>query len=162
MPNTITSIGKDAFGGCRFQSVTIPNSVTCIGEYAFSYCNELKSIKLSDSLTTIVDRAFVHCDSLSTITFPDTLIYIGNRTCAECHSLTSIIIPRSVTRIVSGAFMFSPITSIVVDKDNTVYDSRNNCNAIIETKTNKLIAGCATTIIPDNITSIGEQAFQGC
>lgn len=162
MPNTITSIGKDAFGGCRFQSVTIPNSVTCIGEYAFSYCNELKSIKLSDSLTTIVDRAFVHCDSLSTITFPNTLIYIGNRAFAECHSLTSIIIPRSVTSIVSGAFMFSPITSIVVDKDNTVYDSRNNCNAIIETKTNKLIVGCATTIIPDNITSIGEQAFQGC
>ena len=163
MPNTITSIGKEAFYNAnKLHSVTMPNSITSIEEEAFASCNGLKSIKLSESLTAIANHAFARCNSLSTITFPNTLTSIGMLAFAECHSLRSIIIPRSVTNIASGAFMFCPITSIVVDNDNTIYDSRNNCNAIIETKTNKLIVGCITTIIPDNITCIGKKAFQGC
>ena len=54
------------------------------------------------------------------------------------------------------------LTSIIVKNGNTVYDSRENCNAIIETTTNKLINGCNTTIIPNSVTSIGEYAFCGC
>ena len=54
------------------------------------------------------------------------------------------------------------LTSIVVDEGNSVYDSRNNCNAIIETATNTLHSGCQTTVIPNSVTSIGENAFDGC
>jgi len=68
-----------------------------------------------------------------------------------------------VTSIGYGAFSYcSCLTSISVDNGNTVYDSRNNCNAIIETATNTLIAGCYNTVIPNNVTSIGNDAFSGC
>jgi len=52
--------------------------------------------------------------------------------------------------------------SITVDSNNTVYDSRNNCNAIIKTSTNELIQGCKNTVIPNSVTSIGEEAFYNC
>ena len=72
-------------------------------------------------------------------------------------------IPNSVTSIEYAAFWgCSGLTSIVVENGNTTYDSRNNCNAIIETSTNTLIQGCQNTIIPNNVTSIGQRAFYYC
>lgn len=74
--------------------------------------------------------------------------------------ITNLTIPASVVIIQEGAFKDNPITSIVVDEKNSVYDSRDNCNAIIETATHKLISGCRNTIFPDSIKSIGVSAFE--
>ncbi len=88
---------------------------------------------------------------------------IGEWAFNECSGLTSIIIPDSVTKIGYGAFKdCSGLESIIVENGNSEYDSRDNCNAIIETKTNKLISGCKNTIIPDTVTEIGYGAFSGC
>ena len=54
------------------------------------------------------------------------------------------------------------MTSIVVEYGNPVYDSRENCNAIIETSSSTLIRGCDNTIIPDGIRSICSAAFSAC
>ena len=54
------------------------------------------------------------------------------------------------------------LTSIVVESGNTVFDSRNNCNAMIISSTDELIVGCQNTIIPNSVTSIGVNAFLGC
>lgn len=135
-------------------------TVTCIGERAFGD-SEITSVQLPESLRTIEDNAFSACLKLASVTFPDGLSSIGNQAFYACHNLTSIVIPRSLRQFKGGAFMYCPITSITVDKENPVYDSRNNCNAIIETSTNKLVMGCPATVIPDNITIIGEMAFHG-
>jgi hypothetical protein len=80
----------------------------------------------------------------------------------DCSSLTSISIPRSVTSIESSAFNSCiGLTTIVVEEGNAKYDSRNNCNAIIETSSNTLIVGCKNTTIPNSVRSIGSSAFLG-
>lgn len=80
----------------------------------------------------------------------------------DCTTLTSIVIPASVTSICGSAFANCvELRSLTVDPDNNVYDSRNNCNAVIETATNKLVVGCAVSQIPYGITTIGDAAFWG-
>ena len=88
---------------------------------------------------------------------------IKSRAFSGCSSLTSVVIPNSVTSIGNNAFDgCSSLTSISVASGNSYYDSRNNCNAIIETSSNTLIVGCKNTIIPNSVTSIGVDVFFGC
>ena len=78
-------------------------------------------------------------------------------------SLHSIYIPKTITSI--GKYAFYELDSLVaisVDKRNRVYDSRENCNAIIKSKTNELVLGCQGTVIPSTVTSIGASAFASC
>ena len=117
MPNSVTTIGEQSFGGCGFTSVTIPNSVLSIEGYAFAACRALTSFTLPSSVTSFAERALELCSSLS---------------------------------------------SISVETGNPKYDSRDNCNCIIETESNKLIAGCNSSFIPDNVTEIGNWAFGEC
>ena len=164
IPNSVTSIGGWAFWYCSgLTSITIPNNVTGIGGHAFSGCSGLTSITIPNSVTSIGEGAFWYCSGLTSVTIPNSVTSIGDYAFHECSGLTSITIPNSVTTIGRGAFSCcSGLTSIVVDVENTTYDSRENCNAIIETATNTLITGCQNTIIPNSVTSIGEDAFEGC
>jgi hypothetical protein len=101
---------------------------------------EVKDLVIPNSVTSIGERAFAYCDGLTSVTIPNSVTSIGKEAFCDCDGLTSI----------------------VVEDGNPVYDSRNNCNAIIETATNTLHSGCKTTIIPNSVTSIGESAFYGC
>ncbi|MBQ4111586.1 MAG: leucine-rich repeat domain-containing protein, partial [Clostridia bacterium] len=152
-PDSVTSIGSDAFRGCSglknvifgensrlttisawaflnctsLTSVTIPDSVTSIGESIFSNCTNLTSITIPDSVTTIAKGAFYSCTSLTSITIPDSVTTIGNYAFSNCTNLTSITIPDSVTTI--GGYAFS------------------DCS------------GLTSITIPDSVTSIGSGAF---
>ena len=160
----VTGIGNNAFYLCpSLTSITIPNSVTSIGNYAFYGCSALTSITIPESVTSIGNQAFRSCSSLTSITIPESVTSIGNYVFIDCTSLTSVTIGENVTSIGSSAFSgCTSLTSMVVESGNTIYDSRENCNAIIETATNTLIAGCKNTTIPNNVTSIGSSAFSGC
>ena len=111
----------------------------------------------------IGSSAFAGCTNLTSITFSFGVTYIRGAAFEGCTSLASITIPEGVEDIASGAFSnCNSLTSIVVENGNSIYDSRDNCNAIIETESNTLFQGCNTTIIPNSVTSIGNNAFKGC
>ena len=160
----VTDIGEYAFYGCRsLTSITIPNSVTDIRSSAFYSCGSLTSITIPNSVTYIGSGAFSDCSGLTSITIPNSVKYIESSVFYNCSSLTSITIPSSVTSIGYHAFSgCSSLEMLIVEEGNTVYDSREGCNAIIETATNTLIAGCKNTTIPNSVTSIGDNAFYNC
>ena len=164
IPNSVMTIDNNAFDRCSgLTSITIPNSVTSIGRCAFEGCSGLTSITISGSVTSIGEYAFRSCSGLTSITIPNSVTSIGLDAFYGCSGLTSIMIPNSVTSIDWGAFGgCTNLTTIVVEEGNTIYDSRNNCNAIIETSSNKLIVGCKNTTIPNSVTSIGNYAFDRC
>ncbi len=109
------------------------------------------------------EDAFYYCSGLTSVVIPNSVTTIGTYAFEGCSGLTSIVIPNSVTSIGAGAFSFcSGLTSIVVESGNSVYDSRENCNAIIETSSNNMIRGCKNTMIPSTVTRIGSEAFCGC
>jgi len=123
----------------------------------------IKSVVLSDGITSLGRNSFNGCTGLTSVTIPNSVTTIDACAFLGCHGLTAVSIPNTVTTIESSAFSHcSGLTSMVVEAGNPVYDSRNNCNAIIETASNKLISGCQNTIISNSVTSIGEYAFSGC
>ena len=164
IPNSVTTIEYSTFWGCSIlNNIIIPSSVTSIGYRAFASCHNLTTIKIPNSITSIGNEAFEGCNALTHVTIPNSVTSIGNSAFWNCSGLTSINIPSSVTNIGSGAFGYcSNLSSINVEKDNLIYDSRENCNAIIETSTNTLIKGCKKTKIPNSVMNIGIAAFQAC
>ena len=144
-------------------ALVIPNSVTSIGQYVFYGCSGLTSIEIPNSVTSIGQYAFTGCSGLTSVEIPNSVTSIGQKAFQGCSGLTSVEIGNSVTSIGQHAFGgCTGLTSITVEEENTVFDSRNNCNAIIETATNILVLGCKNTVIPNSVTSIGQYAFSGC
>ena len=160
----LVEIGNSAFEGCcGLTSVTIPNSVFSILSGAFSRCSGLTSVTIPNSVTSIEMHAFAGCSALTSLTIPNSVTSIGQQSFKGCISLTSLSVPKSLTSIGSSAFYgCSALTSIKVETGNVKYDSRNNCNALIETASNKLIIGCNNTVIPSTVTTIGNDAFLNC
>ena len=160
----LVEIGNSAFEGCcGLTSVTIPNSVFSILGGAFSRCSGLTSVTIPNSVTSIEMHAFAGCSALTSLTIPNSVTSIGQQSFKGCISLTSLSVPKSLTSIGSSAFYgCSALTSIKVETGNVKYDSRNNCNALIETASNKLIIGCNNTVIPSTVTTIGNDAFLNC
>lgn len=138
IPNTVTTIGGGAFEGTTLKSIVIPEGVTLIDNSAFSDCKSLETVSLPNSLESIYPLAF------------------------QNSNISSISIPAGVKGIGENAFYgCENLSTITVSNGNAKYDSRDNCNALIETATNTILRGSSSTVIPNSVTTIERNAFRG-
>lgn len=184
--NTLETIREYAFSGCyMLRRLDFPASLQRIEHEAFASNHALKVIDFGaseaiveyyafaglPSLQTILFskvkeiqwRAFENCSQMTTLQLGDSLTHIGDNAFHNCNALKKVYIPASVTQIDVGAFSYTTaLDTIVVAPANPVYNSNGDCNAIILTADNTLIAGCRSTVIPATVKSIGYNAFEGC
>ena len=161
IPNSVKQILKDAFRGCIFQKDSLINnsSLTYSANWGATLCDE----QTSDGLLMIGDT-LVGCRTWATsVTIPDNVKTIPNYLFNGYPNLTSVYIGKGVTSLGEMALRSCyKLSSIQVDAENTTYDSRDNCNAIIEKATNTLIVGCCKSTVPNGVVSIGNYAFSRC
>ena len=182
----VTTIGDSALNKCLMRSVHCPLTLESIGRKAFKNCNNLSEIRIPnpENLKSIGDSAFLNCYNLKSFVIPTSVSIINAGTFSGCESLDSIDIPIGVLSIKEYAFKGcgiksiyipetvqslsplsfcqNPIESITVSSANNAFDSRNNCNAVIETERDNLVFGCKNTLIPNSVRSIGDFAFIYC
>jgi hypothetical protein len=155
IPNSVTSIGDNAFFNCmNLKSVIIPNSVTSIGKQAFYACGQAvgnTSITIPNSVTSIGESAFIY-SGLTRITIPDSVKSIGSNAFRESWNLTSITIPSSLTSIEEGAFQKTGISSITIPNSvkSIGKEAFFDCRSL------------TSVTIGSGVTSIGEKAFSEC
>lgn len=141
-------------------TVLLPQGLTHLGAWSLYQFEALQSIVIPEGVTSLGYVALAACRAMTSVTLPGTLQTIGAGMFSGNWNLQSLTIPASVSSIGSRLTEeCTSLTSLVVEEGNTVYDSRNNCNAVIQTATNKLIAGCKVTVIPNTVETIGSDAF---
>ena len=156
------------YGWSGVTKVYIPSTIRVINSMdnqSLSACDgesTIESIVVGKPKFSLL-QLFLEKKEWGKFMLPEGLQTIGDYAFKGCQKLTSITIPNTLKSIGTGAFKgCTSLTSIIVDHNNKVFDSRDNCNAIIESATNTLITACQKTIIPNNVTSIGNEAFDGC
>ena len=151
------------FKDYEIRKATVKYGITSIGESAFLGCRGMTELTLPNSVTSIGGNAFEGCSGLTELILPNSVTSIGNAAFEGCSGLTELILPNSVRSIGDIAFTYcSGLEKITVESGNSCYDSRDNCNSIIDTEFNTLIVGCKNSVIPNSVTSIGYYAFYGC
>lgn len=185
LPPSVTSIGMCAFASCsNLTSINIPENVTILEDQVFQECSMLDNIIIPDGVTSIGSMAFMGCKGLTSVTIPKSVKEVGFEAFGYCSSLKSAVINTSILgeSAFKGCSSLASLTigenlekmpdntfagcsnleKIVVDPANTVFDSRDNCNAIIQTSTGILLIGCKNTVVPSTIQALSEMAFFDC
>ena len=171
IPNSVTSIGSSAFQNCSsLTSVTIPNSVTYIGYSAFQNCSSLTSVTIPNSVTYIGYSAFERCSGLTSVTIGNSVTSIGNEAFADCYRLRTLNYNAINCRDFSNSservhdnyedVWYTIYTGVFPKslKRINIGDSVQRIPANFAYAIDSLMA----IIIPNNVTSIGDFAFNGC
>ena len=176
IPETVTTIGDDAFENCRnlttvtgmknvteigdrafyncsnLVNINLPENLAEIGSYAFHGCSQLKSMSIPDTLKSWEEGLLSDCSGLATVEIPDGFINIPSDTFLNCSSLKEIKLPASLKIINSNAFKGSGLTEIIIPDGVTSIGSNafQNCTSL------------ASVRIPNSVTSLGTYIFDGC
>lgn len=183
---TVVQIGNDAFCDDNVESaiysVTLPNTIKSIGSEAFCRCGSLKNIIIPASVTYIGNNAFFGCKSLETVIIPEGVscsfsafdfcsgLVSATVNCAElpsfgyCDNLNMISLGKSVNKISGYSCSTCPnLTSITIDSNNATYSSYNG--VVYDKSKSTLIkcpAGKSEVTIYSGTKTIGSSAFSGC
>ncbi|MBR1996374.1 MAG: leucine-rich repeat domain-containing protein [Paludibacteraceae bacterium] len=173
IPKSVIELGNSAFDGCcGLRSVIVEeghpkydsrdNCNAIIETSTNTLIFGCRETTFPNTVTTIASGAFVRCNTLQSITIPSSITTIQGSAFYWCVNLESVMISAGVKNIGVGCFNWCySLSAIIVEEGNPKYDSREDCNAIIETSTNKLLIGCNNTIIPNTVTAIEARAFEG-
>lgn len=183
IPPSLTITGMGAFKGCsglervdisdleswcniNFGTSNFQDSDMTPLKYAhhlFLNGEEVIDLIIPESIKELKQMAFYNCSGLENVTIGNNVKTIGKSAFDGCNGMNSLMVSKSVETIALWAFSgCGNLKSIVVEEGNSNFDSRDNCNAIIQTGNNTLIKGCQNTIIPSTVTKIGYSAFSGC
>lgn len=157
----VTAFDTNGDGELSFEEAAAVTDLTCLSLEGLPFVS-FDEFQYFTGVREIPMRCFGNCPNLRSITLPEGLETIGDLAFFHCESLQEIRIPASVIDLSTSAYNYcSSVRSIVVDEDNPMYDSRNDCNAVIISSRNVLMKGCQTTIIPDEVKIIDHDAFKG-
>ncbi len=158
----VTEIGQSAFAYCTdLAGVLMGKNIHRVGLFAFNQCTNLGWVSFGENLREIGAFAFYNCVLLSTVDLPASLQTIDDNAFTGCEALAQITLPQAVTKIGEGVFAGCSTLSVMqVEANNAVYHSVENC--IVHTADKELVAGCRNSVIPTDVTTIGNEAFMGC
>ena len=153
LPNTLTSIGENAFTSCgNLAEVEIPSSVVSIDNGSFADCISLSTINIPEGVKTIGKNAFAHCGVLSEINLPSSLTIIGEFSFSSC-GFVSFTLPKQFTVVPKGMLSSCiKLTTIIFEGNITEIGAQAfaSCDAL------------TSFTVPDTVTTIGAQAFDNC
>lgn len=173
LPNGLEEIGTSAFQYCKKLNVTIPSTVTKIDQSAFSHCESLTSVTIPAGVTSLGMYTFSGCTGLTSVTIPGTLQTMNSQEFSGCTNLTTVTIENGATtlKMAGDVFSSSPCTNLIIDRP---YEWTGSSNGYFKNTENVTFGKHVTAIpdnalrqsnklntvtIPDNVTSIGELAF---
>lgn len=155
----VASCDKETIGKVTIPSVAKDYTVKAIGRSAFNDCEEITEISMPNTIEEIKYNGIYSCGKLSCVSLPSSLKVLADYALAY-NPFTTIVIPKSVVTMTGNPLQGdSLLTTISVEEGNTVYESPAGGNCLVEKATKTLIAGCQTTIIPEDIKTIGNSAF---
>ncbi|MGI6714533.1 MAG: leucine-rich repeat domain-containing protein [Bacilli bacterium] len=160
LPNQIKCIANNMFNSCStLREITLPETVTSIGESAFGTCRNLTTVNFGSQVRHIKEYAFSGCKKYANFTLPHSLQVIEESAFRSCPLITSLEIGENIHHLAGSAFNGAALTNISVNASNPYYDSRGNCQAVIEKQTNILVLGCSNSTIDATVVEIGPYAF---
>lgn len=140
LPNSVISIGANAFTNTALKSITFPaslqsiganvflgspvetfttNSSMALGSYDFLKGSTLRNVQILGNVETIGSNAFDSATALSTVTLPASLKTIGSEAFKNARSLTSITIPSGLLNIEANSFEIERFTSLTYNGSNS-------------------------------------------
>lgn len=130
IPNSVTSIGVDAFASSGLTSITIPGSVVSIPQGAFYGCTNLATAIILDGVPVVDLEEFFQCTSLTNVIIPNSVTRIGEAAFQGCTNLKTITIPASVTNIAVDAFFYTTALHTIFFNGNQPGGSTAGLNGV--------------------------------